>query len=298
MNISRITNIWSKVYYNPNRPISRVVIESTIPFQPEVKEEPLELTILAQGARANMFCETIEVYDGLIEWIRVSEHPQGVSFEIKTRYPSPWQITAEPGIPHRTIINFSRDYLFHLFASKVFVIDPGHGGDDTGGKGPVDMLEKNVTMSMATALQEMLKPLPCKTYLTRTGDYSLSQWARFNLALKKNAGIFISFHTFYSTDTSVEGTAVKYNPRAPSCEHLARFTLEEIIRKIKRSSRGIEPDPQLCHLGTMPALTVEPVVISNWVEEGLLRNPTLYKKIAQGIINGLIRFWEEEKREK
>lgn len=298
MTASRITNIWSKVHYNPNRPVSRVVVESTTPFQFDAKESPSGITLIAQGARANMYCETIEVYDGLIEWIRVREQPQGVIFEIKTNHPSPWQIASEPGIPYRTVINFVRDHLFNLFSSKVFVIDAGHGGNDPGGRGPVDLLEKNVTMAMATALQDLLKPLKSQIYLTRAGDYPLSQWMRCNLALKMNADVFISFHTYHSTDTSIQGTAVKYNPRAPGCDYLAQFTLEEIVRKIKRPSRGVEPDQQLRHLGFIPGLTVEPVAISNWVEEGLLRNPTLYKKIAQGIFNGLLRFWGEKKGEK
>ncbi len=295
MTASRITNLWSKVHYNPNRPVSRVVVESTTPFQFDAKESPSGITLIAQGARANMYCETIEVYDGLIEWIKVEEHAEGVVFDIKLNHPSPWRISCEQGIPHRTVISFVRDHLLTLFAKKVIFIDPGHGGNDPGGKGPVDLLEKDVTMIMATALQDLLKPLTDQVYLTRTQDYPLSQWMRCNLAVKMNAHIFISFHTHHSHDAAIQGTAVKYNPAAPGCASLARFTLEEIVRKIKRPSRGIEPDPQLRHLGLIPGLTVEPVAISNWVEEGLLRNPTLYRKIAQGIFNGLLRFWGEKK---
>ncbi|MGB9804297.1 MAG: N-acetylmuramoyl-L-alanine amidase family protein [Desulfofundulus sp.] len=295
MTTSRITNIWSKIHHNPGRPISRVVVESTSPFPFDIQESDSGITLLAREARANMYCDTIEIYDGLIEWIRVEEQPQGVLFEIKLNHPSSWQISSEPGIPHRTVIHFVRDHLFNLFSTRVFIIDAGHGGNDPGGRGPVDLLEKNVTMTMAGALQDLLKPLKSQVHLSRTGDYAISQWMRCNLAQKMNADVFISFHTGYSTDNSVQGTAVKYNPGAAGCELLAQLTLEEIVRKIKRPSRGVEPDQQLRYLGTIPGLTVEPVVISNWVEEGLLRNPTLYKKIAQGIFNGLLRFWKEKK---
>lgn len=273
-----------------------MVVESTCPFQYQVEEAaPGQIILTAQGARANMYCNTIEVYDGLIEWIKAEEEPRGVVFHISLNHPASWQISCEPGIPTRTVLNFTREYLSQVFSSKIIVLDPGHGGNDPGGYGPVDLLEKNVTVSMAAELKSLLEPLQVQTHLTRNGDRALSQWMRCNLALKVGADLFISFHTHYNQDAAVEGLAVKYNPAAPESTRLAQFTLEELARKIKRPSRGIQADHQLHHLGRIPGITVEPVTISSWVEKGLLRNPTLYKKIAQGIFNWLRRYWSEKK---
>jgi N-acetylmuramoyl-L-alanine amidase len=51
--------------------------------------------------------------------------------------------------------------------------------------------------------------------------------------------------------------------------------------------RGIKEKKEYATLGSMPAIEVEVVTITNWVEEGLLRSPTMHKKAAEGIFNGV-----------
>ncbi|NPV52562.1 MAG: F420-0:Gamma-glutamyl ligase [Firmicutes bacterium] len=45
-----------------------------------------------------------------------------------------------------------------------------------------------------------------------------------------------------------------------------------------------------------PIITVEAVCISNWVEEGLLRSPVFKERVADGIFNGVKRFFAERER--
>lgn len=293
---SRITNLWSKISTNPGRPVSRVVIESTSPFPYEIVEyTPGELVLTAVKARANMYCNTIDICDGLIDRVRVEESSRGVVFHIQLNHPAPCKVDMEPGIPARTILTFDRDILRQICKNKVLIIDPGHGGNDPGGRGPVDLLEKHVTMQMSLELKKLLIPLEVRVHLTRQKDETISQRSRFNLAAKIGADLWIGIHTHHDPDAAVAGSAVKYNPGSDGSARLAELVLTELIRKIKRHSRGTHPDPGLRALGKLPAIIVEPVAISNWVEEGLLRNPTFYVKTAQGIINGLSNFWSSRK---
>jgi N-acetylmuramoyl-L-alanine amidase len=43
--------------------------------------------------------------------------------------------------------------------------------------------------------------------------------------------------------------------------------------------------------GDIPGVKVEVVTITNWVEEGLLRSPTIHKKVAEGIFNGVKNYY-------
>lgn len=294
--VSRITNLWSKIAQNPGRPVSRVVIESVRPLDCRAEETMQgQIVLTASHARANMHCQSIDVFDGLVERIDIAgDGNDQVVIRVNLNHPTPWELKSEPGMPGRTVLTLSRDHLPAVFQSKILVIDPGHGGADTGGKGPVDLLEKNVVLEMAAALEKIFAPLGMKVHYTRREDREIPPLNRYNLAVRLGAHFFISLHTHHNRDENVAGLAVNYNPGTTESLRLARITAEELARKIKRPLRGVSANRQLAALGRIPGITVEPVAISNWVEEGLLRNPTFYEKIALGLFNGLRRFLTEK----
>jgi len=79
-------------------------------------------------------------------------------------------------------------------SSKVIVIDPGHGGRDSGAVGYKKYREKMVTLQIATELSKILKANGYKVYMTRTGDTYLKLRKRTEVANRKNADMFISIH--------------------------------------------------------------------------------------------------------
>ncbi len=77
----------------------------------------------------------------------------------------------------------------------VVVIDAGHGGEDPGAIGPRGTREKDVVLSMARTLADMIEQKPGYTArLTRTGDYYIDLRSRTILARKHNADLFVSVH--------------------------------------------------------------------------------------------------------
>lgn len=287
--VARLTNIWSKVYSLRNRSVSCIVIESISPCRYQlIQNGPKEVTLLLDTAVPNMSCETIAVHDGLVEEIAVQAGNNScLTVRITLAHGAPYEIIPEEGIPARIYLNFDRSPLAEVFGSRIIILDPGHGGSDLGKKGPVDLLEKNVVLAMAERLKGQLGEAGAQVFLTRTGDQQVSPEERFGLAKKKRAHLFISLHTNYHEDDSVGGLAVSFNPVNPDSLPLAQIIAEELARKIKRNVLEISADYELSALGNTPGLKIKPVTISNWVEEGLLRNPTLYDKIATAILNGL-----------
>ncbi|MEW6515706.1 MAG: N-acetylmuramoyl-L-alanine amidase [candidate division FCPU426 bacterium] len=78
----------------------------------------------------------------------------------------------------------------------VIVIDPGHGGRDSGIESqPADpWSEKVLMMELARTLENRLEKKGFQVFLTRTGDESCSLLERMSLANRKNATVFISLH--------------------------------------------------------------------------------------------------------
>jgi len=78
---------------------------------------------------------------------------------------------------------------------RLVYVDPGHGGDDTGARGPRGVLEKNVTLAVAQDLVDELNHTHgIRAMLTRTGDYFVPLRQRYKLAEQSKADLFISIH--------------------------------------------------------------------------------------------------------
>lgn len=86
------------------------------------------------------------------------------------------------------------------------VIDPGHGGRDTGTIGPTGLREKDVTLDVAQRLAKLIgEGMGSEVVLTRTGDESVSLAERTERANKARADLFISLHVNSSRYRTVNG---------------------------------------------------------------------------------------------
>ncbi|MBI5181682.1 MAG: N-acetylmuramoyl-L-alanine amidase [Nitrospirae bacterium] len=89
---------------------------------------------------------------------------------------------------------------------SLIVLDPGHGGFDTGAKGPTGLEEKDVALAVAKRLKELLeKGLNAAVLLTRDGDFFLPLEDRTLFANKNNAEIFISIHANAARKNAADG---------------------------------------------------------------------------------------------
>lgn len=82
----------------------------------------------------------------------------------------------------------------------VIVIDPGHGGHDSGAIGNFGLKEKDVNLDVALRLEKYLKKQlsnnsGIEIYLTRTEDVFISLEERVKIAKALNADIFFCIHT-------------------------------------------------------------------------------------------------------
>jgi len=91
------------------------------------------------------------------------------------------------------------------------VIDPGHGGKDTGAIGPNGVLEKTVTLALSKKLAtELEEKLGATVYLTRTTDKDVPLEKRNALANAKKADLFISIHANANKDKKISGIETYY----------------------------------------------------------------------------------------
>ncbi len=92
---------------------------------------------------------------------------------------------------------------------RTIVIDPGHGGDDTGVKGPGGASEKELTMAIARRLKGAIEGrLGMRVLLTHEGDNRIGADARAALANNNKADLFISLHANGSPRPTTRGATI------------------------------------------------------------------------------------------
>lgn len=78
---------------------------------------------------------------------------------------------------------------------KTIVIDPGHGGLETGAKGKFGALEKDITLAISQKLQALIeRNLSYRVVMTREQDVDVSLENRAAIANNNRAYVFISVH--------------------------------------------------------------------------------------------------------
>jgi N-acetylmuramoyl-L-alanine amidase len=93
-------------------------------------------------------------------------------------------------------------------AIKVVVIDPGHGGRDSGAIG-AGSYEKNVTLAAALALKDRLERTGrYRVVMTRDADVYVPLEQRVRVARRAGADLFLSLHADSGADPSTHGASV------------------------------------------------------------------------------------------
>jgi len=115
------------------------------------------------------------------------------------------------------------------------VIDPGHGGHDTGTIAPNGLEEKNLVLDVAKRLGKLLETrLGADVIYTRQDDTFIPLETRTAIANQEQADLFISIHANSSDDPAARGVETYYLNFTSSAE-----TLEVAARENAVSEKSI-----------------------------------------------------------
>jgi N-acetylmuramoyl-L-alanine amidase len=171
------------------------------------------------------------------------------------------------------------------------IIDPGHGGADTGAIGPGGLHEADVALGIGRLLGAALERQGVPVAMTRTANSTVPLEERPDIARRQQGLLLVSIHTNASHVAATKGTETYYWTRESA--PLAAAVQREIVRTIGEPDRGVRNEDFYVLVKTpMPAVLVETAFISNPGEERLLREPTVQRRIAEAIARAIVRFLE------
>jgi len=110
----------------------------------------------------------------------------------------------------------------------MIVLDPGHGGKDSGARGPQHILEKDVVLAIARRLKAQINRQPgMRAVLTRNGDYYISLRQRLRIARRLNADIFVAIHADAYNNPHSHGASVFALSQRGATSEAARWLAEK-----------------------------------------------------------------------
>lgn len=187
---------------------------------------------------------------------------------------------------------------------KIVVIDAGHGGTDPGASGTYNgatYKEKDLTLSIAKKVQEILTNKGIPVVMTRSGDIYPTLDERPALANQQNAALFVSIH-INSVDNApaANGVEVYYSASNNGDEYgvtskeLAKSLLDEVLKLTGQKSRGVKSESHVVtRKCSMPAALYEVGFITNPEEIEKMVSDDFQQKVAQGLANGIIQTWNQ-----
>lgn len=203
---------------------------------------------------------------------------------------------------------------------KLVLIDPGHGGKDSGAIGPSKIYEKNVVLDISHRVRKHLEARKIAVRLTRTGDTYPSLPQRSDYARKVSADLFVSIHADGAGDSSACGveTFITAVEGADSSNHYGQpqdtfampnnkhdvanavlgFSLQSNhVKASSRRDRGLRRARfSVLKNAPCPAALVECGFLTNPSEESLLNSASYREKVARGIANGILGYFKLVKR--
>nr|WP_315409578.1 N-acetylmuramoyl-L-alanine amidase [uncultured Selenomonas sp.] len=188
---------------------------------------------------------------------------------------------------------------------KRIVLDPGHGGSDTGAIGPTGVTEKSIALRIAKRLKVLLEAEGAEVILTRTEDTEVSPkkaqatdveelQARCDIANQNLADIFLSIHLDAFSGPEAHGTTgYYYEMGSADSRRLADCIKRGVLRRLGTFDRGTKPCAfYVCRHTDMPATLLETAFVSNPREEQMMNSEEGVENAAQGIAAGIAEYFQ------
>jgi len=205
---------------------TRLVLQTSaeVPYRTVYDEPNKTVTVILTGAVPAPDLVTVrELNDGAVRRVRVTETTNGLEIAIEMLEFARIEPAASmqgAGMASRLVIDVPRpgsaarqaaqDKAYRdlrAASERVVVIDPGHGGDQTGAIGPKRTIEKIICLEIAKKLQARLnQQAGVHAILTRDADYNVALRDRYHIAERVKADAFVSIHCNSARRVSGRGT--------------------------------------------------------------------------------------------
>ena len=194
---------------------------------------------------------------------------------------------------------------------RQIVIDAGHGGEDGGAEGLYNLVEKNINLSIALKLRDMLALSGFDVIMTRSEDISIYDDSANTTREKKRSdikkrleiangnpnAIMVSIHQNKFEQSQYSGAQMFYGLQNELSQPLAECLQKRFVANIQPdNAREIKPIPSsvyLIHKAKIPAVLAECGFLSNPDEAKKLSQEEYQNQVAFTLYCGIVEFYDQ-----
>ncbi|GAA4714200.1 N-acetylmuramoyl-L-alanine amidase [Pedococcus ginsenosidimutans] len=185
----------------------------------------------------------------------------------------------------------------HNLSGRTVVLDPGHGGADSGAAANA-LVESDLVMDLARRIEGRLTAIGVSVVYTRTQHSSPTEEERAAIANAAGADLLLSLHCDSHDVADASGVATFFFGRdrrtswSAIGEHLADLVLREIVARTGLANcRSHGRSWALLQQTTMPAVRIEAGYLSHPVDAERLADPAFRDTIAEAVLVSLQRLY-------
>ncbi|MCH5184548.1 MAG: N-acetylmuramoyl-L-alanine amidase [Oscillospiraceae bacterium] len=282
-------------------------------FTTEKLTDPTRIIINAQGVAARSAMVSCEINKGSVKFLRIAYENKSSKIVLDTETDiGDFEVTVNdkimsvrikpyipPEIPQILLPVEQTPPAAMVSGDKIIVIDAGHGGSDPGASGTLGGVvyeEKNINLSVALKVADILRNNGCNVQMTRTGDTYPTLEERSALANSLNAALFVSIHSNSYEQSSANGTEVYYSEQnngsayGITSSRVAEYVLSSMMAQMDTRNRGVKTaNHVVTRTSNMPAILIELGFLTNESDMSKLCDDGYQNAIAQGIADGIIQ---------
>lgn len=178
--------------------------------------------------------------------------------------------------------------------AQTIVIDPGHGGSDTGAVKD-GLVEKVINLETSLYLRDYLKDTPITIKMTRETDVYPELHERVTFAKRNNADLFISMHA-NAYNNLANGTETFYyaaaNQNTYSSKALATYIQKRLLTSWGLNDRGVKHGNfHVLRENDMTAVLVELGFLDAWQDRPKLASSAWRKEAAKAVYLGILDYY-------
>jgi parallel beta-helix repeat protein len=177
--------------------------------------------------------------------------------------------------------------------ATIVVVDPGHGGNDPGAIGIDGLREKDINLSVAQQIAELLRQQGVRVVMTRSDDRTLELAPRVSIAEQARANLFLSIHAnaISLSRPEVNGLETYHYPGSTSGSRLATAIHNSILQSITVKDRGVrQANFYVLRYTSMPATLVELGFVTGREDAAKLADPNHRSQLARAIASGTVQY--------
>lgn len=182
-------------------------------------------------------------------------------------------------------------------AGRTIVVDPGHGGDEFGGAGPLRVPEKNLMLPLSLRVAELLREKGANAVLTREADVTVPIYNRPLLAEERDADLLVSIHANALPDgvdpRTKRGSGVYYyQPQARALANTLQASLVGLLPDVGNDGVHYQ-NLALARPTTQLSVLIETAFLTDKGNLRLLMSAAGRERFAQAIALGIERYYRE-----